>query len=216
MIFNSKIVTTNQNGIHPNLIKVIEKHFIHPYRKPIAQHTLNAFQSIKQDLRTDQFILDMGCGTGQSSYYLAQKNPDKLVVGIDRSAARLEKFVHKKLDNLKLLRADIVDFLILLKENNLQASSQFYFYPNPYPKSSQLKLRWYAHPVFPTMLKVGGCFEFRSNWSLYLEELISVLKHLNVDHFKWSEFSELSHVSLFEKKYAQSGQKLYKCQFQLC
>ena len=86
--------------------------------------------------------------------------------------------------NVLLLRADLVDFWHLCLsslewQQRVQILRHYLLYPNPYPKNSRLKSRFYAHPAFPLLMLTlmmngdGMCdpqIIIRSNWKGYLEE----------------------------------------------
>jgi tRNA G46 methylase TrmB len=185
--------------------------------KPIADHTRQAFESLIQQLLTDLsaeknddnvglglpevilatfpagMILDSGCGTGRSTRLLAQVYPQHLVLGIDRSIARLTKsqtnqrkhddnyidnqiYVHPVTPNAYLIRAELVDFWRCCLDHDARfwtshISHHYLLYPNPYPTLQRLTLRWYAHPSFPLLLQLNAQkLIVRSNWEGYLKE----------------------------------------------
>jgi tRNA G46 methylase TrmB len=102
-------------------------------------------------------------------------------------------------DNVLLLRAELSDFWkCCLSSNQWQEKICIYkhylLYPNPYPKKSRLKSRFYAHPAFPLLMMTvqmdgGGGFNVdglptekekeklvvRSNWKGYLNEFKSAV-----------------------------------------
>jgi tRNA (guanine-N7-)-methyltransferase len=82
--------------------------------------------------------------------------------------------VQQVADNVWLVRAELVDFWHCLLEYDCRVQHHYMLYPNPYPKSSRLKQRWYAHPSFPLLLHLSGDrLTVRSNWQQYLEEFKS-------------------------------------------
>jgi len=150
-------------------------------------------------------IIDSGCGTGRSTLLLGQRFPNCIVLGIDRSLSRLERnFVFREqldadevvdgdddlelknggcvtheapaLRNVLLIRAELTDFWRCCLNAGWNIRRHYLLYPNPYPKVSRLKSRWYAHPSFPTILKLGGDIIIRSNWKGYLDEFQSSVK----------------------------------------
>jgi tRNA (guanine-N7-)-methyltransferase len=79
--------------------------------------------------------------------------------------------VQQVADNVWLVRAELVDFWHCLLEYDCRVQHHYMLYPNPYPKSSRLKQRWYAHPSFPLLLHLSGHrLTVRSNWQQYLQE----------------------------------------------
>ena len=78
--------------------------------------------------------------------------------------------VQRAAENVLLVRAELVDFWRLALQQNWNVSHHYLLYPNPYPKKSRYKHRWYANPSFPLLLQLGGNILIRSNWKAYLEE----------------------------------------------
>ena len=212
MFANSRSVTSNQTGIHSDLDRVVRRHLQSPWRAPIADHDAQAFALLQQWRQAHgaerALILDSGCGTGRSSLLLARQQPEALVVGVDQSAVRLER-ASKRFqlpDNLLLLRADCAGLWRLIAGEGWQLQRHQILYPNPWPKSAHLKRRWHGHPVWPTMLSLGGELEMRSNWLLYLQEVRDALAISDIR----AELSQLPMQSEpltdFEEKYQASGQ----------
>lgn len=171
---------------------------------PIAAHTEAAFLEVKRYAEkffpdgaipkhsspgnSDEpgLILDSGVGTGRSSRMLGEQHPKDLIIGVDRSLARLSKnddataasednddfFVQvvEGQPNVLLVRAELGSFWRLIIEEGWEVKSQYLLYPNPYPKPRRLKSRFYAHPVFPVLLSIGNDIIVRSNWECYLTE----------------------------------------------
>jgi hypothetical protein len=86
-------------------VTTLDRYLTH---KPIAQHTVAAYQELCRQLRLSKhspntttttmnhgrhhsIVLDSGCGTGRSSLALGRLYPQYTVVGVDRSVARLSK-----------------------------------------------------------------------------------------------------------------------------
>lgn len=156
-----------------------------------------------------KFIVDLGCGTGDSTRQLAEKHPDFSVLGVDRSALRLSKRRAVPPDNALCLRMDQFDLLRLLQRASMRAAMSYLLYPNPSPKAEHLKRRWHAHPIFPTLLACSQAIELRTNWAIYAQEFVSALSFCG-----WQ--AELrtvdieAPISLFEAKYQASGHALYR------
>ncbi len=212
-----------QQGIHKNLEKVVLKHFKNTYQKPIAEHTQTAFDLIRP--RVDaalacgmSLFFDSCCGTAMSTRLIAVENPNALVIGIDRSKVRLGKeYNYEMPENMLLVQAECADFWHLAKGAGWRLEKHTILYPNPYPKSKHLKRRWHAHPAFPVLLELGGQLELRTNWGIYAEEFclaFSVVKTLNKS-CSVEVFQPDSAITLFEKKYHESAQKLYRCRISL-
>jgi len=221
-INNIRHITDAQIGLHKNLEKIVKKHLENPSRKPLSQHTQQAFDSIKQQVETHLFrnkplIFDSCCGTAMSTKIITAQNPNALVIGIDRSAVRLTKSANDNLpNNMLLVQAECSDFWLLAKQAGWKLQKHFILYPNPYPKSKHLKRRWHGHPAFPVLLSLGGKLEVRSNWKVYIEEFCTAANYVVDNSCKGVEtFQANPPLTLFEKKYQESGQQLYHCKILL-
>jgi len=236
----SREIYTNQQGVHDNLERIVLKHLSFEFKKPPAQHTATAFNEVAQHIATKPalpIILDSCCGTGLSSRRIAAEHTNAWVIGIDRSAKRLNKEEQETLPpNCIIVQADCVDFWKLANEAGWQLEKHFLLYPNPYPKSVQLKYRWHGHPALADLLTLGGLLEVRSNWKIYIEEFSEALRlakqktagcevyeprkdslsagviEANSKHPVTRKLEPAeAYLTLFERKYHQSGQTLYRC-----
>lgn len=195
---------------------VVNKHLHSHFRRPFPDHSLAVFEQAQQRVAAHQgpIIFDSFCGVGESTAYLANRFPTALVIGLDKSLHRLNKhgdhYRQPHADNYLLLRADVDDFWRQAEQAGWRLQAHFLFYPNPWPKSSQLQRRIHGSPLFPTLLKLGGAIELRSNWRIYVEEFAAALQLVN--HSASVEaFAATAAVTPFERKYSNSGQPLWRC-----
>lgn len=211
---NSRRVTSNQDGIHPDLDKVVRKHQAARFRKPIADYVPSILENIEHKRRqfSGRLILDSACGTGESSLSLAARFPGDVIVGLDQSSHRLAK-TSAIPENVLLLRADVVDVWCAMAEAGWQVDQHYLFYPNPWPKKKHLLRRWHGHPVFPALLKISKHIELRSNWSVYVAEFsrafFLLTQECGVQQAISPDTVATRFVSPFEKKYGESGQALW-------
>lgn len=212
---DSRTVQSSQAGIHPRLKALLDRHTVVDWGQPLHQPTVEAFETLQKSLgnRGGRLILDSGCGTGESTRRLAARFPESLVIGVDKSAARLCKTgaasfpFHE--NNAVWLRAELASFWRLALAAGWQLERHYLFYPNPWPKPGQLQRRWYAHPVFPDLLRLGGRLEMRCNWELYAKEFAFAVNHLAGTKIEPVRLREPDPVSAFERKYHDSGHALY-------
>jgi tRNA G46 methylase TrmB len=209
----SRKITTNQEGIHKNLQKVVNRQLASSSQKPLSAHTEQAFQQAINWLGDWQgeLILDSCCGVGESTVNIAQAHPHARVIGIDKSALRTNKHqaYASNVQNYLVLRADLNDFLTLLVLNEKKLTKHYLLYPNPYPKSAHLQRRWYATAALKDMLKLGGVLEVRSNWQLYIQEFSAALAIAKVDS-EVGVYVRDKAITPFERKYWQSGQSSWQ------
>ncbi len=223
MLGVSEPVVSNQTEVHKNLVPTVEKHLRHPWRGPIAKHTQEAFAQL-QHWREAQgmqkpLIVDTGCGTGRSTFMLAQQFPEALVVGVDQSEDRLQRGQRRFQfpDNALLLRAEAADLWRLMAQAQWRLWRHYVLYPNPWPKAAHLRRRWHGHPAWRELLALGGLLHCRTNWRLYVEEMVVALGvsqiSAQVEPLHLTKAKEA--LTDFEEKYALSGHELWQLEVQL-
>lgn len=217
---NSRVPKSAQSGIHAHLAPLLDRHVAAPFRKPYADYNRRAFAASVE--RRERFasamplILDSGCGTGDSSILLATSFPDHYVIGVDQSSARLGKNAAGKdgasglPPNVDLVRADLVDYWRLLHDNGIRLERHYLLYPNPWPKVGHLSRRWHGHPVFPTLLELGGILECRSNWRIYVDEFCFAVERLTRRAATCEPHDTEKPMTPFERKYLDSGHPLFR------
>lgn len=217
---NSRSISSNQAGLNEKLEEVVLKHLKCDFKKPIAAHTQAAFDEINQKVQSfnGPIVLDSCCGVGESTANIAHLHPNALVIGVDKSAHRLEKhdieYQQTETGQYILVRADLNDFWRLVVSSQWRISHHYLLYPNPWPKAKHLGRRWHGAPVFPFILKIGGCLEVRSNWQTYVEEFAMALrlagKETNVELYN----ADIA-MTPFERKYWASGQQSWRLKLEL-
>lgn len=159
-------------------------------------------------------ILDSFCGTGLSTAMLARRHPGSLVLGVDRSAHRLNK-AESTPDNALLLRAHCEAVWRHLVERRQTLAQHYLLYPNPWPKAAQLRHRVHGHPAFALIPKLGGELELRSNWQVYVEEFGIALHLLGIPSRIAVVAAGAEPSTRFEHKYAASGHMLWQLRARL-
>jgi len=209
-------VRSDQRYCHQQLGKLVERHLRNEHLRPIADHTQAAFDAIRPVVedRAAPLVFDSFCGTGMSTGLLAQRHPDCLVIGIDKSSHRLNRHRAPDTPDYLLVQADCGDFWQLALAAGWRARHHYLFYPNPWPKQSQLQRRLHGSPHFRGLLALGGTVELRSNWQVYVEEF-GVALHLAGYPACIDSPVVTEAVSLHEKKYLHSGHPLWRCRCKL-
>lgn len=209
----AKTIESSQKACHKDLDLIVTKHLKHPYKKPIASHTIDAFNEFEERwLALDQpnIILDSACGTGMSTRLLSEIYAKDLVVGLDQSQKRLAHSDNRDLkSNCLLFRCDCTDFWRLLDKRDIKLKKHYLLYPNPYPKPQHLKRRWHGHPSFLNLINISPKIELRTNWKIYAEEFLNALQISGVSGVMDECGSELT-MTAFEHKYKKSGHDLWR------
>jgi tRNA (guanine-N7-)-methyltransferase len=220
MYGNSRVPASAQNGIHPHLSMLLDRHAGTPFRKPYADYNRVAFTASLQRFRRTApgtpLILDSCCGVGESSLILARsfsgplrdrRGPVGSAVGA-RPACWQEGFGWPA--NLDLVRADVVDYWRLLHAAGIRLDRHYLLYPNPWPKIAHLSRRWHGHPVFPALLGLGGMLECRSNWPVYLAEFCFAVQQMTQRPALIDQYFPDPPMTPFERKYLASGHRLFR------
>jgi tRNA G46 methylase TrmB len=189
---------------------VVQRHLDTAWRKPPRPADTPALAALGAALarHSGPLVLDSFCGTGQSTTLLARRHPDALVIGVDKSAHRLNR--HRGAGNYLLLQAHCESVWRYLQEAGHRLDAHYLLYPNPWPKPGQLARRVHGHPAFPLLLALGGTIELRSNWQLYVEEFGAAL-HLAGRCARVALLpAPAEPLTLFEAKYAASNHDLWR------
>jgi tRNA (guanine-N7-)-methyltransferase len=215
-IRDSGLVSSKQNGVHPHLDSCVIKHLEKPWMQPLHFPTVEVFRELEHEglfSAGQSIILDSGCGTGQSSQRIAESFPDHLVIGVDRSFKRLTKSGvtanYLRRNNCLLVRAELETFWRLMHSSGTRPDRHFLLYPNPWPKAGHLSRRWHGHPVFPTLLALGGNIELRCNWGVYAKEFAQAVSLVSKTEINVTIIQPEDGISPFEQKYLERGQTLY-------
>ena len=219
---NSRIVSSNQSTIHEQLSALVTRHTNSHFKKPIAEVNRLGFErsiTAWRDAGSQALIIDAGCGVGLSTQRLARAHPASFVIGIDQSADRIGRHPtcsNEQAANYTLVRANLVDYWRLLLEARVRPQQHYLLYPNPWPKKPQLSRRWHGHPIFPTIIALGGTIECRSNWKIYIDEFASALQQLSGQAVTVDALEATgTPLTPFEEKYRASGHSLWRCRTQL-
>ena len=218
---NSSPVRSSQNGVHPRLNGIVQKHIEQPWLQPLHRPSVEAFERLSgmYDFNASPIVLDSGCGTGASTRLIANRHPECMVIGVDQSIARLRRqgfdAFPARQGNALFVHAELASFWRLSLQAGWRLARHYLLYPNPWPKPAQVLRRWHGHPVFPQMVALGGVLELRSNWSIYTQEFAAALGQVcpGIEITLEERASEAGWDAIetpFGRKYAQSGHQLYR------
>ncbi|MCW8924907.1 MAG: tRNA (guanosine(46)-N7)-methyltransferase TrmB [Xanthomonadales bacterium] len=131
--------------------------------------------------RTAELVLDIGFGNGESTWQMAQAEPDINFVGIEvhppgvgQLLMALDKYA---IENVRVVRDDVVDFLRQRVAPGSIKGVRIYF-PDPWPKKRHHKRR-IIQPDFVAELArcmaSGGLLHLATDWQNYAEHMLEVM-----------------------------------------
>jgi len=214
-------VSSSQQDIHPRLEEMVRRHQASPWQAELHSPTVDVFTLLAgyiDRIRPEEIILDSGCGTGQSTRLIAAAFPRSMVIGVDRSAHRLARLLGKswpkepwvyREDNAVWVRAELASFWRLTLGAGWPVQRHFLLYPNPWPKPGQFQRRWHGHPVFPTLVSLGGRLELRTNWEIYAREFQMAVRLVTNLEALIEPLEPSPITTPFEQKYLLSGHGLF-------
>lgn len=174
-------------------------------------------------------VLELGCGKGEYTIGLAERNPDKNYIGVDIKGARFWRgakvAVEKQLSNVAFLRTQIELVDHLFTENEVEEI--WITFPDPQIKYKRTKHRL-TNPVFLEkyrhILKKGGTVnlktdsEFMHGYTLgLLQGLGHEILYANHDVYKnsGSPAEVLEIQTFYENQYLEKGKPITYIQFKL-
>lgn len=207
----------------PALKKLVRRYQRGNHQRPMPEHTVAAFEALVPYLQAAQasgqaLHLDSCCGVGASTARWAAQHPDAFVVGVDKSAHRLDKHEHHNLKgvrNYRIMRADCDALWALLVRAGWCFEQHNLWYPNPWPKPSHRQRRWYGMPALAQLVRLQKRLSVRSNCLWYVEDFAWALRWWGYDPVVTPLQVSGPAMTPFERKYAVSGQALWalRCEF---
>ncbi len=202
-------VRSSQAGPHEGLARAVRRGCAAPFLAPITDRQRASFARIQAwvGAHSGPVWLDAGCGTGLSTARLASAHPEVLVIGVDKSAHRLERGPRLP-GNARRVRGELVSLWRQAAQVGLRFDRQWILYPNPWPKPGQLRRRWHGHPIFRSIIDTGPV-ELRTNWRVYADEMAIAAEILGARARPVHRAAAVRPLSAFEAKYARSGHELW-------
>lgn len=175
-------------------------------------------------------VLELGCGKGEYSVGLAEKNTGKNFIGVDIKGNRIwsgaTQAIDKKLSNVAFLRTKI-DFIENCF-NEAEISEIWVTFPDPQPQKSRAKQRL-THQRFlnryKKILKKGGLVHLKTDSTLMYEFTMEVVKEEKLklifstnDLYKNCPVDRQELINIkthYEKLFTDKGEDIKYCCFQL-
>ncbi len=177
--------------------------------------------------KANKLILELGCGKGEYSLALAEKNPHYKYIALDIQGERLwhgaKIAQEKKLDNLLFLRFQ-ADFLEKIF-SELSIDEIWITFPDPYPRKKQAKKRLVSSQFlkkYQKILKDKGIVNLKTDDKKLFSYAVKSAKEMNfkiakkiVDIYKQKSLkSELKIKTYFEEKHLKAHKKIHYLKIQ--
>jgi tRNA (guanine-N7-)-methyltransferase len=178
------------------------------YSKPLDLHEIFG--------RVAPIEVDLGCGDGLFLAAMAEENPERDYLGIERSIGRVRgtcrKFAQRNLTNGRVLRAEIADTV----QHLLSPASVDVFhlmFPDPWPKRRHHRRRLVTENFLRSIagaLSADGTFGIVTDHADYFDEIAGLLPHVPHLALESKGKAQLSATSTFEERFRDSGAEIYR------
>jgi tRNA (guanine-N7-)-methyltransferase len=132
--------------------------------------------------REAPLVVEVGFGDGAATWRMAQAEPDKNFIGIEVHQPGVGRLLQaldaRQLDNVRIARADAVDFIRDRLAPDSISELRIYF-PDPWPKKRHHKRR-IVQAAFLDLLAArlapGAILHLATDWEPYAEHMLEVLE----------------------------------------
>jgi len=131
--------------------------------------------------RVAELVLDIGFGNGESTWQMAQAEPDKNFVGIEVHPPGVGQLLmaldKNSIENVRVVRDDAVDFLHQRVAPGSIMGVRIYF-PDPWPKKRHHKRRIIQTAFVAELARCmasGGLLHLATDWQNYAEHMLEVM-----------------------------------------
>jgi len=190
----NKLKRFNQNLIFPNVIQ--------PSREELIENKYPLKGNWRKDFFKNEnpIVLELGCGKGEYSVYLAKENLHKNFIGIDLKGARLwagaKESLILELKNVAFIRAQIELVSDLFSENEIDEI--WITFPDPQIKYKRTKHRL-TNPQFlakyKNILKPEGFIHLKTDSEYMHGYTLGLLEGMGIE-------VEYAHHDLYTNPYA--------------
>lgn len=135
----------------------------------------------QQFKRNAPIIMDIGVGTGDTTFFHAQNHPENNYLAIEVHKPGIGRLLNNietnQLNNIRVISHDVVD---VLKEQipNRSISQIFIFFPDPWPKKKHHKRRLINKNLMSLLKKkmtLNGRLHIATDWEDYAEHIQALL-----------------------------------------
>ena len=174
---------------------------------------LKKFTIKKNIFRKKKIVIEIGYGMGENLLNLANKNKEKIFVGIDpfqNGLANIAKEVFKKkIKNIYIFPYVLEKFFD--KYNKIEFNEIYVLFPDPWPKKKHKKRRLINENLLTNILgklRKKGKFFFRTDNLEYYNNVIKVIRKLIREDKEYILKKYIS-KSLVQTKYHKKAHKFF-------
>ena len=176
--------------------------------------------------RIAPYILEIGCGRGETTVQMATQYPENNYLAVDVHkpgiGSLLRQLVRHNLSNVRILCHDVVDVL-QYQLPHACLDKVYIFFPDPWPKKRHYKRRLINVNFLNLLkkkLKVNSCVFIATDWQDYAEQIIELLeadkKLFNLaGKNNFSPRPVWRSITKFEQRAIDSDRKIYDFSFSL-
>lgn len=122
-------------------------------------------------------IMDIGVGTGDTTFFHAQNHPENNYLAIEVHKPGIGRLLNsiesKHLNNIKIINHDVIDVLTEQIPNH-SLSQVFIFFPDPWPKKRHHKRRLINNKLIELLKKriaQNGRLHIATDWENYADQI---------------------------------------------
>jgi tRNA (guanine-N7-)-methyltransferase len=148
--------------------------------------------------KSNNIILDVGFGTGESTISLVNNNPDCLICGVEAYKPGIQVLIKK---NILTHYGDALEFLEKIDRNAI--SKIYMLFPDPWQKRKHRKRRLfnkYTFNIIERILVKKGVFHFASDNINYAIQAKDVIQKACVKKISFSKNRGCRPITKYEKK----------------
>lgn len=148
--------------------------------------------------KSNNIILDVGFGTGESTISLVDNNPDYLICGVEAYKPGIQVLIKKNILNHY---GDALEFLEKIDRNAI--SKIYMLFPDPWQKRKHRKRRLfnkYTFNIIERILVKKGVFHFASDNINYAIQAKDVIQKACVKKISFSKNRGCRPITKYEKK----------------
>jgi tRNA (guanine-N7-)-methyltransferase len=157
--------------------------------------------------KSNNIILDVGFGTGESTISLVNNNPDCLICGVEAYRPGIQVLIKK---NILTHYGDALEFLEKIDKNAI--SKIYMLFPDPWQKKKHRKRRLfnkYTFNIIERILVKKGVFHFASDNVNYAIQAKDIIQKACMKKISFSKNRGSRPITKYEKKALEKNKFIF-------